>query len=101
MNLEQINKIFAEVINRPGIYHQLNIPKNNVAQYRWKLKRGIHITVDKKLSVLQRAGYNMQAFEWTDKDLVDAIRFALRQGDAARQMGAEYLFEKWKNPGKR
>lgn len=96
MNLKQIDEAFAEVVRRPGIYHQLKVKKNNVAQYRWKLKRGIHITLDKKVSILQRAGFNMQVFEFTDKDMVDLIRFVFRTSEAAREMGAEYLFEKWK-----
>jgi hypothetical protein len=96
MNIEKVHNAFKEVIGKPGIYHKLNIPKNNVAQYRWKLKRNVYITIDKKLWVLQRAGYRLESFQYTDKDVVEAIRFAISASQVTRNMGAEYLFEKWK-----
>lgn len=97
MNIEKVHAAFKEVIARPGIYYQLGIPKNNVAQYRWKLKRGVNITLNKKLWVLQRAGYRLESFQFTDADVIDAIKFAINASQATRNMGAEYVFEKWKN----
>lgn len=96
MNIEKIHAVFKEVISIPGIYHKLGIPKNNLAQYRWKLKRKIHITIDKKLWVLQRAGYRLESFQYTDADVIAAIRFAIDAAQSTRNMGAEYVFEKWK-----
>jgi len=96
MNIEKVHSAFKEVIATPGIYHKLNIPKNNVAQYRWKLKRNVNITLDKKLWVLQRAGYRLESFQYTDKDMVAAIRFVINASQATRNMGAEYLYEKWR-----
>lgn len=96
MNIEKVHSAFKEVIAIPGIYHKLNIPKNNIAQYRWKLKRNINITLNKKLSVLQRAGYRLESFQWSDKDVVEAIKFVINASQATRNMGAEYLFEKWR-----
>ncbi|THU34249.1 hypothetical protein FAM09_24840 [Niastella caeni] len=97
MNIEKVHIAFKQVIGTPGIYHKLNIPKNNVAQYRWKLKRNVHITIDKKLWVLQRAGYRLESFQYTDKDVVEAIRFAINASQATKKMGAEYILEKWKS----
>jgi hypothetical protein len=96
MNIEKVHTAFKEVISIPGIYHKLGIPKNNLTQYRWKLKRGINITLDKKLSVLQRAGYRLESFQFTDSDVISAISFSVKASQATRNMGAEYIFEKWK-----
>jgi hypothetical protein len=46
--------------------------------------------------VLQRAGYRLESFQYTDKDVVEAIRFAIKASQFTRKMGAEYVFEKWK-----
>lgn len=97
MNIEKVHAAFKETIAIPGIYHKLNIPKNNVAQYRWKLKRGVNITLNKKLWVLQRAGYRLESFQFTDKDVIEAIRFVINVSQTTRNMGAEYVFEKWKD----
>lgn len=96
MNVHLIEKAFAELVGKPGIHHQLKIPKNNVAQYRWKLKRGKRITLDKQIRVLQKAGYRMEMFEYADKDMVEFARFILRAASSSKEMGAEYLLEKWK-----
>ncbi|MGN6416873.1 MAG: hypothetical protein ACTHMC_05255 [Pseudobacter sp.] len=96
MNLDIINKKFREVVSQPGIYNQLKVSKNVVAQYRWKLKRGVHISIDKQLSVIHAAGVRLDIYEYRDQDLVAAIEFALRSSQAARGMGAAYLLEKWK-----
>jgi hypothetical protein len=96
MNIEKVHETFSEMINIPGIYRRLKITKNNVAQYRWKLKRGVHITIDKKLLLLQRAGYHLDSFKYTDRDLAEAIRFTIRASNATKNMGPEYLLEKWK-----
>lgn len=96
MNIDNIHNVFEKTILMPGIYRKIGIPKNNVAQYRWKLKRGIKITIDKKLWVLQRAGYRFESLQYTDKDLVDILTFALNASQATRNMGPQYLLEKWK-----
>lgn len=96
MNIEKVHAAFKEVIATPGIYHKLGIPKNNLAQYRWKIKKGINVTLNKKLWVLQRAGYRLESIQYTDADVIAAITFALNASQATRNMGPEYVFEKWK-----
>ena len=97
MNIELIHQAFECVVNERGIYHKLKIPKNNVAQYRWKLKRGIHITIDKKLSVLQKAGYRLEVFEYSDHDLIEVIKFTIKSGQVAKELGPEYILSKYKS----
>lgn len=96
MNIEQIHFAFSEVVNTRGIYNVLGVPKNNVAQYRWKLKRNIHITLDKKLYVLQKAGYRVEQFQYTDAHLLDIVKFTIKAAQNTRDMGAEYVLDKWK-----
>jgi hypothetical protein len=96
MNIQIINHEFQKVVNTRGIFQKLGVSKNVVAQYRWKLKLGIHISLDKKLWVLQKAGCRLDVYEYTDADLVRVIDYTIRVSQHTRAMGAAYVLEKFK-----
>lgn len=96
MNVGIIHTEFERVVNLRGINHKLGVSKSVVAQYRWKLKLGINITLDKKLRVLQKAGCRLEVYEYTDADMVKAIEYTLKASQHTRAMGAAYLLEKFK-----
>lgn len=95
MTTEYIDKAFAEVVSRRGVYQLLMVSKNCVAQYRWKLKRNIHITLDKKLSIIQRAGIRSEHHaEYTHQQVVEIVQFALTCSVHTKTMGPAYVLEK-------
>lgn len=95
MNIEILEKAFSELINIRGIHHKLQVKNNYVHQLRFKLKKGIHVSLDVKLRLLQKSGWRQDDKIYNRKDLVSIINFWKRSGKAARAMGTEYVIDKW------
>lgn len=95
MNTTVIDNAFAEMIHRKGVYKSIGITKTYQHQLRHQLRRGIHITYDQKLRLLQRSGWRQDDVQYSRKDLLEAIAFTIRTSAAAREFGPAYVLEKW------
>ena len=95
MNTDAIEKAFAEMISKKGIDKEIGISYSYLTTLRHKLKHGIAISLEKKIELLQKSGWQQNEASYTRKDLVEAIRFALKQGKAAKEHGPEYILEKF------
>lgn len=94
--MEQIiNQAFAAMIGKYKIWEKIGITRPHVKSLRYQVKHGVPISMDKKFRLLRKSGWQPDHHRWTDADVAGAIRFALQQGKAAKQMGPQYLFEKW------
>lgn len=95
MNVTIIDTEFAKYIAKPGIYQQMKITHQHQKLLRYHLRKGVPISLNKKLTLLQRAGWRQDQFQYTHEDLVAALKFSLQCAQSTRNMGAEYLAEKW------
>jgi hypothetical protein len=98
MNIAAIDKAFAEMIAERGIHKKLGIESNYVTQLRYKLKHPEAtngISLDTKLELLRKSGWKESSAKFSREELVDAVRFTLRQGEKAKEWGPEYIVEKW------
>lgn len=50
---------FSEMIHLRGIHNDLGVSQKLVSVYRQHLKNGRHITLDQKIELLEKAGYNL------------------------------------------
>jgi hypothetical protein len=99
MTPEQIHQAFDEMINKRRIAHRLQMKPNAVKQIRHRLRyHKTNYSLDFKLKLLQRAGYRPTQLKYSDQDIIAILRFALvTTSQAARDRGAEYVFEKFKS----
>ncbi|RYZ61454.1 MAG: hypothetical protein EOO14_05000 [Chitinophagaceae bacterium] len=97
MNATVIDTAFNDYLFKPGMYKSMRITRAHQHVLRNQLRNKKFISLDKKLLLLQRAGWRSDGYQYTHTDLVEAVRFALRQSEAAKSMGAEYLVEKFLN----
>lgn len=77
MDMAEINTAFEELINRRGIHHELGISSVQVRNYRQYLKNGQNISLDLKVSLLQKAGMavNEDPARYSREDLVNLVKF--------------------------
>lgn len=96
MNLEAVDKSFAEMLYKKGIATALGIEPNYLYVLRSKLKNNIGISLETKLDLLRKSGWKEDAARYTDKDLVSLAKFVISTSAKAREFGPEYIVEKWK-----
>lgn len=95
--IELINEKFAEIIRKKGIAEKTGLPQHYFRQYRYMHKQG-RISLAKQIKVLKMAGVNLQeTHRYEHKDLVELLNYYQRCSLAARQMGNEYIVEKFIN----
>lgn len=94
-NTGAINKAFYALIYQRGIYKQLRISSGQVRTIRYNISRGLPVSTDLKLKLLQRSGWRQDGFIYTRKDLINLANSILKAGAMAKEFGAEYLVEKW------
>lgn len=95
MNTDVIEKEFEKLLAKRGIYKMLGITSGDVRNYRYKLANGEPIKLETKLKLLQKSGWRQDDVKYTTQDLVSLINFYNKTSQAARNMGAEYVIEKW------
>lgn len=95
MTTQSIDSAFADLLTRRAVGKTLGISANYVAQLRHKLRTGIPVSLEKKMELLQKSGWRQGDQQYTQKDMVAAVNYALKSSKAAREMGAEYLVEKF------
>ena len=95
MNTDAIDRAFIEMLSEKGIHHKLGIKATYLAMLRYKIKNGIGISTDTKISMLQKNGWRQDQKIFTRVDLVSAVKFALKQSDSVKGKGPEYIIEKY------
>lgn len=95
MNIDAIDTAFADLIAKRGVYKDLNITMTHLKQLRYKLKHGQGISTDLKLQLLQRSGWRQDQAQYTRQDLVSLLKFYERTSQVARDVGPEYVVEKF------
>jgi hypothetical protein len=96
---ELIDREFKQMITRHRIHRCLGITSAHVKVLRHQVRTGQRISLDKKLKLLTRSGWDPAAAKWTDQEMINLVQFVLKASDTTRGFGAFYLFEKWKGPG--
>jgi hypothetical protein len=95
MDISIIDQEFKKYIYTPKMYKQMRITHNHQKLLRNHLKRGISISLDKKLRLLQRAGWRSDKYSFTHSDLVLLAKFCINSTEVSRGFGPEYLVEKF------
>lgn len=99
MNVDVIDKEFRRVIMISGAYKKLKISHQHQKLLRNHLRRGINISIDKKIKLLQRFGVaTSDDFIYTQKNVIDVIAYVLRASQSAKRLGPHYLLEKFNSP---
>lgn len=97
MHTEILHEAFKEMINKPAIYNTLKISRTHVMYMRWRVRNNLNITLNTKIKYLQKAGYRLEKYQYTDADLMDLVIFSFNVSKEARGFGAAYIIEKWKS----
>jgi hypothetical protein len=97
MDLELVNQAFRRLINKRGVYKDLGTSAVYIRSLRHRLKNGLKISTDVKLLLLKKSGWNHADKIFDRHDMVDLVRYVLKQGPSAQSFGAEYLVDKWEN----
>lgn len=95
MNYEGIDYDFAILLSQRGVHRRLGVKNNNFRQMRFRFRHGIPISTDYKIMLLQRSGWRHDDKQFTRQDMVAAVTLALNSNSHARQLGAEYIVEKY------
>jgi hypothetical protein len=96
-DISKINKLFETAIAQPGIHHKLGITAKSVRMMRYNYKRWGRVRIERRVWVLQQLGINIEAYQYTKKDMVDLLNYYQRCSHAARELGNEYVVEKFIN----
>ena len=91
-----IEKAFNEVIKKRGIHAIAGRSLNSVLQLRYRHKHYGNVSINTKVFFLQKAKWPMEQYMYTQKDLVSLINFYNKSSPAAKNLGTEYIIEKWK-----
>lgn len=100
MNTDVIDKAFSEMIAKRGVHNQLKIKPGYAQQLRYKLSNNIGISTDTKLRLLQKTGWRQDNRTFTQADLVNCVKYALKKSATAKEFGAEYIVEQFLKPKK-
>jgi len=96
MMISVIDKAFNDLIGQSGVHNTLRVTAGHIHTMRYNLKKGIHISLEKKLRLLQRTGWRQPDTRYTQADLVDLLKFYSRCTTDTRKLGPQYIVEKWK-----
>ena len=90
-----INRLFETAIAEKAVYRKLGITARTVASMRYNYKKHGRVRMEKRLWVLQKLGYDINAYSYTKANLVELLKFYNRCSQAARDLGPEYVAEKF------
>lgn len=98
MNTDLVDIEFRKMIMVSGAYKKLGISHQHQKLLRNHLKRGVSISIDKKIRLLQKIGWRSDQFIFTRTDMASFATFILKEGEAAKTLGPQYLLEKFLQP---
>lgn len=93
---EIIEQAFCQMIGTSGIHRTIGITAGHVKVLRHQVRHGQKISLDKKLKLLHRSGWDPGQKKWTDQDMIDLLKFTARISAAARDLGPHYILSKFK-----
>lgn len=96
INLSAIDRAFDEVIVRRGIHRVAGRSLPSVLRLRYRHRHFGNVSYNTKLFFISKAGVNMEAYQYSQSDLVSLLQFHERTSGMAREFGAAYVIEKWK-----
>lgn len=97
IDIETINEEFNLAIRKRGAAVLLGKSFASLRMLRWRQKHKNDISLDMKLQILQKSGVQIEKYKYKQEDLVELIKYYQRCSMAARELGAEYIVEKWIN----
>lgn len=95
--IEVIDQAFCQMISRSGIHRILGLHRTHVKTLRRQMRLGQGVSLEKKLKLLKATGWDPGSHQWTDQDMMDLVRFCIKQSEAAKAFGPAYILEKWKD----
>lgn len=95
MDLDLLNKDFVKLINQRGVHKKLGITSEYIRSLRHRSKTGSSISMDIKLHLLKKSGWNYADKIYDRHDAINLVTFVLKSGPDAKSFGAEYLVDKW------
>lgn len=87
-------EFLKELKNRKG-HRPMGMTVGAKQQFKLSLKRGKEVKHTTMRKYLRQAGYRIDETGFTEKDMVELIRFVLSKSEFARQLGPEYLFQQF------
>jgi hypothetical protein len=87
-------EFLKELKNRKG-HNPMGMTVGAKQQFKLHIRRGKevkHITMRK---YLRQAGYRINDEGFSENDMLEAIKFTLSSSEFTRQLGAEYILEKF------
>ena len=95
MRNDIIDEAFEQLIKQRGIHKELGETSDSIRSLRYKLAKGKAISIDLKLRLLQNHGWSLDAQKYSRKDLVSLLNFYRRTGQSAKDLGDDYVIQKW------
>lgn len=97
LDMTAINTAFSKLIHERGVHERLNLSSEQVRYMRQRLKNKSlsPISTDMKIKLLQKSGWRQDGRSYSQKDLVAAVKYALRKSKEAKEFGAEYIVEQF------
>ena len=92
-----IETAFNELINKRGIHNICGRSLNSILQLRYRHRHYGNVSINTKVFFLQKAKWPMEQYVYTQKDLASLLTFYAKSSAAAKNLGIEYIIEKWKN----
>lgn len=96
-DITHINRLFETAIAQPGIHKKLGITAKSVRMMRYNYKRWGRVRIERRVWVLQQLGIKLEAYQYTKTDMVELLKYYQRCSQAARELGIEYVVEKFIN----
>lgn len=97
IDIQLINSLFNTTIRKKGIAQVLNKTHATVRMMRWRHTKKNDISLELKLRVLQQAGVPLETYKYNHADMVSLLNYYQHCSMAARELGNEYIVEKWAN----
>lgn len=98
VNTKKVDAAFEALISKKGVEKTLEIDRNYLYQLRSKIKNGVEVSEATKLALLLKSGWQPHTAggdAFSRLELVSFAKFVLKAGAKAKELGPEYLVEKW------
>jgi len=94
-DIAKINQLFEQAIAEKAVYRKLGISARAVASMRYNYKKHGRVRIERRVWVLQKLGIDINAYQFNKTDLVNLLKFYNRSSQAAKDLGVEYIAEKF------
>lgn len=94
-DISTINRLFEKAMAEPAVHRKLGITAKAARMMRYNYKKHGRVRIERRIWVLQQLGINLNAYEYTKTDLINLLKFYNRSSQAAKDLGVEYVVEKF------